>query len=373
MRQPHEFPRRILALTIGLSPQVLTETLFALAVTREPPWIPTEIKVLTTAEGASRARCMLLDPMTGAFHKLCSEYGLADGIRFAPDDIMVLSGESGPIKDIRSIQENTAAADSIVAFVRDLCTQDDSSVHVSIAGGRKTMGYYIGYALSLFGREQDRLSHVLVNEPFESLDDFYFPPIRPREIISADNTITCTTAAQIRLAEIPFVRLRAGLPTALVTGSASFSETIDAASIRFRPPTLEFNSRDQTIQAAGQRIRMPASLWAWYALLADACRQRFGDHGMVRADDLNPLSLMHWYRLTKKPLSASLERLEDQLRRDKGITDEHLREKNAKVNRLLKHALGGQASTYLIQSSGRRPFTRSGLSLDPSQVEFPFE
>jgi CRISPR-associated protein (TIGR02584 family) len=28
-------------------------------------------------------------------------------------------------------------------------------------GERKTMGFYVGYALSLFGRAQDRLSHVI--------------------------------------------------------------------------------------------------------------------------------------------------------------------------------------------------------------------
>jgi CRISPR-associated protein (TIGR02584 family) len=373
MRQPHEFPRRILALSVGLSPQVVTETVFALAVTREPPWIPTEIKVLTTAEGASRATAMLLDPQTGAFHRLCAEYGLSNDIRFAPDDIVVLGSESGAIQDIRSIPENTAAADAIVAFIRGLCAHDDTAVHVSIAGGRKTMGYYIGYALSLFGREQDRLSHVLVNQPFESLDDFFFPPVRARNVVSANNTITSTTAAQISLAEIPFVRLRAGLPTALVTGTASFSETVDAASIRFRPPRLQFNSDDQSVLAGGQRIRMPASLWAWYGLIADACKRGYGDNGMVRANELNPLDLMNWYRRAKHPLSGSVDRLEEQLRRDKGVTDEHLREKNAKVNSLLKHALDAQANPYLIQSGGRRPLTRSGLTLDPSQVELPFE
>ena len=30
------------------------------------------------------------------------------------------------------------------------------------------MGFYLGYALSLYGRTQDRLSHVLVSSPYES-------------------------------------------------------------------------------------------------------------------------------------------------------------------------------------------------------------
>jgi CRISPR-associated protein (TIGR02584 family) len=49
------------------------------------------------------------------------------------------------------------------------------SLHVSIAGGRKTMGFYAGYALSLYGRAQDRMSHVLVDEKFEKGINFYYP------------------------------------------------------------------------------------------------------------------------------------------------------------------------------------------------------
>ncbi|MBP6582128.1 MAG: hypothetical protein KA204_01445, partial [Chromatiaceae bacterium] len=46
------FPRRILLAVTGLTPQVVTETLYALAMERQPPFIPTEIHLLTTAEGA---------------------------------------------------------------------------------------------------------------------------------------------------------------------------------------------------------------------------------------------------------------------------------------------------------------------------------
>ena len=54
-----------------------------------------------------------------------------------------------------------------------------ASLHVSIAGGRKTMGFYVGYALSLFARDQDRLSHVLVPPSLESRQDFFYPPPPP--------------------------------------------------------------------------------------------------------------------------------------------------------------------------------------------------
>ena len=54
----------------------------------------------------------------------------------------------------------------------------DATLIASIAGGRKTMGALLYGCMTLLGRETDRLTHVLVHEPFEtgvSLN-FIFPP-----------------------------------------------------------------------------------------------------------------------------------------------------------------------------------------------------
>ena len=48
------FPRRVLLAVTGLTPQIVTETLYALAVTQDPAWIPTEIRIINMAEGAKR-------------------------------------------------------------------------------------------------------------------------------------------------------------------------------------------------------------------------------------------------------------------------------------------------------------------------------
>ena len=57
---PERYPRRILLCVAGLSPQIVTETLYALTVIGEPRFVPTEIHLLTTAEGAERARLTVL-------------------------------------------------------------------------------------------------------------------------------------------------------------------------------------------------------------------------------------------------------------------------------------------------------------------------
>ncbi|MBP8198387.1 MAG: TIGR02584 family CRISPR-associated protein, partial [Chromatiaceae bacterium] len=161
------YPRRILLAVTGLTPQVVTETLYALAVQRQPAFIPTEIHLLTTAEGAEAARLGLLSADPGWFHRLCRDYALP-AMTFDASHIQVLRDVDGaPLEDIRTPADNQRAADTITETLRTLTADPDAALHVSIAGGRKTMGYYLGYALSLFARPQDRLSHVLVSAPFE--------------------------------------------------------------------------------------------------------------------------------------------------------------------------------------------------------------
>ncbi len=113
-------PRRILLCVTGLSPQILTETLYALAVEQQPPFVPGEIHLLTTADGAERARLTLLSADPGWFHRLCRDYGL-HGIHFDENCIHILRDRwNQPLGDIRSLEDNDAAADQITALVRAL-------------------------------------------------------------------------------------------------------------------------------------------------------------------------------------------------------------------------------------------------------------
>jgi CRISPR-associated protein (TIGR02584 family) len=72
--EPHTHPHRILLLVTGRPPQVVTETLYALCVSREPAFIPTEVHLITTSEGAQDARLALLSEPDGWFHRLCRDY-----------------------------------------------------------------------------------------------------------------------------------------------------------------------------------------------------------------------------------------------------------------------------------------------------------
>jgi CRISPR-associated protein (TIGR02584 family) len=142
-----------------------------------------------------------------------------------------------PLDDILTNADNIAVADFITEQVRAITVDPTASLHVSIAGGRKTMAFYIGYALSLFGRPQDRLSHVLVSPPFESLPEFFYPT--PHTVVIRNNSGTLDAkTARVHLGDIPFVRLRDGLPKSLLGGRASFSDAVTEAQKALPPLTL---------------------------------------------------------------------------------------------------------------------------------------
>lgn len=273
-RAPGCYPRRVLLAVSGLSPQIITETLYALAVAAEPAerFVPTEIHVLTTVEGARRVQLALLSDQPGGFHALRRDYGLPD-ICFGPAQIHQVQGTDGqPLPDIRSESDNALMADAITDLVRELTADPDSALHVSMAGGRKTMGYYAGYALSLFGRAQDRLSHVLVSAPFESSLEFFYPTPQPRLISVPGGALADASQAQISLAHIPFVRLRHVLPADMLQGGAGFAAAVQAADRRLGPPRLVIDVAAQAIEADGQCIALPPWQFALMAVLAQrAC------------------------------------------------------------------------------------------------------
>lgn len=367
---PHEYPRRVLLMVSGLSPQVVTETLYALAVERKPAFVPTEVLLVTTAQGARIARQALFDEPPGRFRQLCADWKLGNAIAFDVSRIRTIREAAGPLEDLRSGADLARAADEISAIVRELCSDPACAVHASIAGGRKSMSYYIGQAMSLFGRPQDRLSHVLVNHPFEGLRDFYYPPSVPVELTDPRTGASVNTAsALIELADVPFVRLRRGLPDALLRGGATFSEAVAAASPQAIGARLHVDSAAAIVTAGGQGVHLPPILYAWYllfvrrALLADPALRT------VRHVELPPDELLEEYARLVGRTSEAYRLLAGQLRRDDGIAETFFREKNAKVNRRLRDALGVEAGAYLIKASGRRPVTRYGIRLAPDRIE----
>lgn len=374
---PHQFKRRILLAVTGLSPQVVTETVYALTQRREPPFVPTEVRVITTATGEREVRLNLLAEKTGWFHRLRADYRLP-AIRFDPAHVHVLADAAGrALDDIRTPSENERAADFITEVMRGLTEDESAALHVSLAGGRKTMGYYLGYALSLYGRPQDALSHVLVSEPFESNREFFYPtpyehPIRVRRG-DKEQTFDCREA-RVDLAEIPFVRLRDGLPERLRKGRTPFSHVVATANRSQQPPRLLLEPLVRGATLDDEPLRLTPGLYVVLLWLAERAKRGAAPVDWRTAEAVN--ELLRSARRVLKPASGEYERIEDALGwRQKAPIKlaKYFEPHKSKINTAIRELLGDTAAArYAIRAVKTSDGARYYLPLEPGQIEIKY-
>jgi len=259
---------RILVISVGATPQIVTETLHALA-TQPRPWWPDRLVLVTTSVGARIFRDgggpRNLAPLLGAQGKLAA---LCRAIERIPPSVRIeipsLAG-AGPIADIRSDVETEAFADCALAVLRRYTANPDTQLHVSLAGGRKTMSALVCQALSLLGRAQDRLSHVLIDPPaLENDPDFWWPePGRQG-----------AQEAVVRLHTLPFLRIGAWLQVErLLPPDATFQDAVASANAALQAEDLAIDLSGATITLAGNQLALPPSQLAVLSLAALATRR----------------------------------------------------------------------------------------------------
>jgi CRISPR-associated protein (TIGR02584 family) len=254
----------LLAVT-GMSPAVLTETVWALAH-ENPPVIPDRVIVVTTAAGRdclerdlftpnpSSGGCTVWQSLRSAIlPRTPTPKSQPPPLTLVPIRVIAspdpTTGRTRELADLRTPADNEAAADFLLEQVRAIVENPDTRLIASLAGGRKTMGALLYACLTLVGRETDRLTHVLVNEPFESLRGFWFPgqpggPIAKSEIRNQKSEISFDpTTAVVELADVPFVPLRNLFQRELGRPAGRFGVLVESC-------------REQVRRAAGEHIRL---------------------------------------------------------------------------------------------------------------------
>lgn len=226
--------KQILLCVAGLTPQIITETLYVLTQKRHQ--VIDEIRVITTLKGRDKILESLLLPEKGKFWQFCQDFSIdPNKIKFNENNIYLLNTPDGRVlSDILSEQDNFLVADQVCQIVSQLTADPNVKLHASVAGGRKSMGILLTAAMQLFGRPQDRLSHVLVTEDFELHPHFYYIPPKPQILEVKDRydrviKEISTTNAEIYLADIPFIRLRSIVANWISNSSYSYNELVKKA------------------------------------------------------------------------------------------------------------------------------------------------
>ncbi|EJI84593.1 hypothetical protein AEST_25260 [Alishewanella aestuarii B11] len=271
MNQPN---KTLLLAVTGATPQVITETLYA--IHKQGLEWPDEIQIITTSVGKEQARLNLITD--GKLKALCDEYQLPVPV-FDENSIKVIPDANGrEVADARTLEDQEALADFIVKEVAEHTKNTNIRIHASIAGGRKTMTFFLGYAMSIFGREFDRLSHVLVSEQFESNPQFYYPTIQPKTITNRENITLDCSKAEVMLAEIPLISQRMIDPKMVNDfDKFTYNDIVNAIQLANRPEQVKLTiifDRDNPRIVFGTKEIAFKNRKADFAVLAAFARAR---------------------------------------------------------------------------------------------------
>lgn len=205
----------ILLAVIGTTPQIITEALYALHQAGKKVDV---IEVITTRIGKEAIYSLLLPENDGGYYRYLEDYGISkESIQFSAQNITILKNSNNiELNDIESLDDNTVLTSTVLQKTYELTGSNDTTVWFIIAGGRKTMSATLAMAAQIYGREQDRIYHVLVPPEFEHSKNFFYPPPTPKHIELFDKNgqpfFKETKFAQINLINMPFFSIRNLLP-----------------------------------------------------------------------------------------------------------------------------------------------------------------
>lgn len=374
MDQPQ---KHILLSLLGKTPQIFTETLYALVIQQNISI--NEIKIITTNECFEELNEKLLNSKTGKYYEFCKEWKIDFRlIKFSTENILTAPSDKGKSADIDSPLMNL-----LLHTIKSLTSDPETVLHCSLAGGRKTMSVYFAYALQFFGRPQDRLFHILVSpEQLESHPDFYYIPQTPHNLPTYDGQKISTTSAKIRLIEIPYVRLRTKVPILFGEKDINYSEMvrITQADLEQMPTLLPLilNTHRKTITIGNKIIHFSPIEMAFYRYYAERSRHR-DEKVHVKEYELYfekadgewfPLnSIKHLLTYYQEIASSSaVERFIDTLENGY-LSFNRVCQYLSRIRKKIYHTLNDdeRAEYYIVSSVGR--YRKSyGIKLDKSKI-----
>lgn len=372
----------------GLTPQVITETLYYLTQVRRPPVSISEIYVITTLDGRDKIIKNLLNGGKGKYYEFLKEYNInPESILFDSDCIMVARDSRGNmLRDMRTSSESREFSDYIMQIMKRKTMSDDKAIIASVAGGRKTMSVYLAYAMQVFGRSRDMLTHVLVNEEFENHPDFYYIPKKPKNLKTVNGKTINTRDAKIELAEIPFIRLREKLPALFGEEEMNYNKMVEISQneIDLIQPILliTVNLHDRKVQIGDKVFALSPILFSIYVYMAQLktvhCiypeRKNCADcNGCYKSlneitETENLSNILSCYKKMYRPESIYYEKLKERFGTFRADIIDSFRQYFSKINREIDKTLAENSEYYKIISVGTYGAKKYGLKIDKSKI-----
>lgn len=295
--------RIILVSAMGTSPAVLTNMVWGLAHQKHSI-VPDEIVVFITKSGKDLLIQRLFDD--GIWNEMRSDlkrekieidgklvFG-ATSIRVIPD------AEGNEIEDLRTGDDNLRAADFMLSQLRQYTEDSETELHVSIAGGRKTMSALLFSCMTLLGRECDKVYHVLLPQDLEqgATPEFFYP--EPGKTFVSKGATKKLKAKQIttELFEVPFVRMRGwyqekfnAIPPSYRALVARVQEVAPPAVVY---PEIEIDAWNGWATLNGQQVPMSRPCFAMLLLLASGVGTKEHHRRLLEAHRASNTAACDW-------------------------------------------------------------------------------
>jgi len=372
--------KHILLAVTGLTPQVLTETLYAL---HQEDQAVQAIHVITTREGKEQINACLLSPTDGQYYRYLREYGISPpSIHFGTENIHVVKSRNGiEIDDIADEEDNERLLELCLSLTFQFTRDPGTAVFFSIAGGRKTMSACLMTAAHLYGRPQDRVYHVLVSPEFESNRDFFYPPQESTAIELTDRRgeryVKETRYARISLISAPFVSVRDRIVDDLLK-EAQDPPTLMLSLIREEAPLLTVDLFSHKLIYKGRELDVAPTRLALYAFFAGIkkdcpfaernCRHCTDCYLSAVAIEGHNDQIADWY----KRIAAFRDFQAMREASNGGILNldyENFKSYRSHIRKDLEKGFGLAASRILeIASTGKRPDTRYGIPIEKERI-----
>ncbi len=343
MADNEQSQQKILIISVGTSPQVVTETVWALLNPDKSVhgaggknmarFVPDIIHLITTKEGKKVFKEELLTT-NGPLDQLFNQ----ENYQKPKVEIHLPESPDGKkYSDIRTQEENAAFANTITRIGYQYAKQDNTIIHVSLAGGRKTMSYYAGAAISLFGRPQDQLSHILLNPgDYEYCRDFWWPEQKNQEVTDSrtkEKRKACD--AKVELCLIPYIKLSPLLKPehAFPNGKVDFDTLIHTAQQSVSQHKAVLVLDEHTVIVGEHKIKMGPQQFAFYRLLTEALRSDWPGAGPdgIGKDHRGWLTYKQLLQSDSPALKTYFEYYDAAIKGDSTIADKF----SEKINELL--------------------------------------
>lgn len=321
----------VLLAVMGSTPSVLTETVWALAH-QNVPVVPDEIVVLTTRLGKEGLRGKVLSGSPTVWERLKDalkkeKIRIEGKLTLGTASIGVIPDESGDeVEDLRTGDDNLRAADYMLRQVRQYTESPDTVVLASIAGGRKTMSALLFSCMTLLGRDEDKVYHVLIPPEYEcGMDPPFFFPGKTTHILRNDKKVRGDKIG-IELFEVPFVRMRGWYQEKFKSMPPSYSALISKVQTVAPPaiayPEIKIDAWNKGVILNGAPVSLSNTCFAMLLLLAAGCAAKDLHDQLLRLHNMHGVSSCDWLstfqggsRFKSKACPEDLTKVQSELRK----------------------------------------------------------